>query len=84
MFKAEAISEKSLPGFVVYKPQDLTGGTLIMGPSEQFSGVGHCSVYQFDGQWYFIAHAYDKALNGASKLFMRPIEWVDGWPVIKE
>lgn len=66
------------------KDMALTGGTLIVGPNEQFSGVGHCSVYQFDGQWYFIAHAYDKALNGASKLFMRPIEWVDGWPVIKE
>ncbi|MBE6282996.1 MAG: hypothetical protein E7098_01455 [Mediterranea massiliensis] len=51
MFKAEAISEKSLPGFVVYKPQDLK------------AAVKH---------------------NGASKLFMRPIEWVDGWPVIKE
>lgn len=61
-----------------------TGGTLIVGPNEKYSGVGHCSVYEFNGTWYFIAHGYDKAQNGASKLYLREIKWVDGWPTIVE
>lgn len=54
------------------------------GESERYSGVGHCSVYEWDGKWYIAAHAYDKRKNGASKLFLREIKWVDGWPVIAE
>ena len=47
-------------------------------------GVGHCSVYEMNGKWYFIAHAYDKNVNGASKLYIREIEWKDGWPLITD
>ncbi|MDE5982453.1 MAG: family 43 glycosylhydrolase [Duncaniella sp.] len=60
------------------------GGTLLAAESERYSGVGHCSVYEWDGKWYIAAHAYDKRKNGASKLFLREIKWVDGWPVIAE
>lgn len=61
-----------------------TGGTLLVGESDRYSGVGHCSVYKFGDKWYFAAHAYDKRKRGASKLFLREINWVDGWPVIAE
>jgi GH43 family beta-xylosidase len=37
-----------------------------------------------NGKWYFIAHAYDKNVNGASKLYIREIEWKDGWPLITD
>ena len=57
------------------------GGTLVIGPDEKYSGVGHCSVYEFGGRWIFAAHGYDKAKNGASKLVVRDIAWDDeGWP----
>ena len=59
---------------------DKGGGTLLYGPDSEFFGIGHCSVYEFDGQWYFVSHAYDKSLNGQARLFIRPIEFdKDGW-----
>lgn len=61
-----------------------TGGTLIVGESDKYSGVGHCAVYDFGGKWYFVAHAYDKARRGASKLFLKEIRWEEGWPVIAD
>lgn len=64
------------------KPMTECGGEIIVGESPEYSGVGHCSVYDIDGQWYFIAHAYDKSKRGASKLFLRPLTWVDGWPTL--
>lgn len=61
------------------------GGTLLIGPNDDFSGVGHCSVYNFDGEWIFASHGYDKSKNGASKLVIRSIEWDDeGWPSLRE
>ena len=59
-----------------------TGGTVLVAESPDYSGVGHCSVYEFDGKWYLIAHGYDKRRNGASKLYIRELNWVDGWPEI--
>ena len=66
------------------KPMTETGGSIIAGETDRYSGIGHCGVYEFDGKWYIIAHAYDKQLNGASKLFLRPIRWDNGWPQISE
>lgn len=66
------------------KDMAATGGNILVGESERYSGVGHCSVYKFGDKWYIAAHAYDKSRRGASKLFLHEIDWVDGWPVIKE
>lgn len=66
------------------RPMTECGGEIIVGESPAYSGVGHCSVYEIDGKWYFIAHAYDKSRRGASKLFLREIKWEDGWPVISD
>ena len=60
------------------------GYEVIVGESENYSGVGHCSVYEFDGKWIIAAHGYDKRHNGASKLYIRELEWMEGWPVVKE
>lgn len=62
------------------KPMTEGGGEILIGATPQYSGIGHCSVYEIDGKWYFIAHAYDKSRHGASKLFIRPLRWRDGWP----
>ncbi len=63
-------------------PMTECGGEILVGPNTEYNGVGHCGVYEMDGKWYFIAHAYDKALRGASKLFLRELKWKDGWPII--
>lgn len=59
-----------------------TGGTILVAEGPDYSGVGHCSVYDFGGKWYIAAHGYDKRRNGASKLYLREIDWKDGWPEI--
>lgn len=61
---------------------DEGGGTLLFGPNNLYYGVGHCSVYDFDGQTYFVSHAYDKAHDGRAKLFIRTLSFTcDGWIV---
>ncbi|MCM1448918.1 MAG: family 43 glycosylhydrolase [Clostridiales bacterium] len=64
------------------KDMALAGGTTLAMPDEAYAGIGHCSVYNFDGQWYIVAHAYDRSKNGASKLFLKKLEWSNGWPGI--
>ena len=52
------------------------GGTLLIGPSEEFYGIGHCSVYRvvrMDNEWYFVAHAYDASRNGNARLYMKKL-----------
>lgn len=61
-----------------------SGGTPVVGPNGQYSGVGHCAVVTFDGKDYIYCHAYNKDFDYASKLIVREIEWSeDGWPVVK-
>lgn len=58
------------------------GGTVLIAETDDYVGVGHCGVYQFDGQWLFIAHGYAKANRGQSQLVLMNIEWQDGWPLL--
>lgn len=61
------------------------GGTYLAGPCEEFFGIGHCSAYEFDGQWYFVSHAYDVKENGRAKLFIRKMQFdKDGWIEIEK
>lgn len=61
---------------------DQGGGTPLFGPNNIYYGIGHCSVYDFDGQTFFIAHAYEKAHGGRAKLFIRPLHFDSkGWIV---
>lgn len=66
------------------KDMAATGGTILVAEGPDYSGVGHCSVYDFDGKWYLAAHGYDKRRNGVSKLYLRELKWEDGWPEIME
>lgn len=60
------------------------GGTVLLEADDDYAGIGHCSVYEFGGQWYIVAHAYSKAHNGASKLFIRKMKFdAEGWPVLE-
>lgn len=57
------------------------GGTLVLAGNKDWPGVGHCAVYNFDGQDYIIFHAYDVSDNGKPKLKIRKLNWDDeGWP----
>lgn len=59
------------------------GGTLLIGSDDQYAGVGHCGMTKFDGHWIFVAHGYDKDLNGRSKLVIRDMTFKRGWPVLE-
>jgi len=66
------------------RPMEKGGGTLLFGPDAENFGIGHCSSYQFNGQWYFVSHAYRKDTNGGAKLFIRKISFdKKGW-IVKE
>lgn len=59
------------------------GGTLLIEGNENWYGVGHNSVYNFDGKDYYFSHAYDAKDNGAPKLVIKEITWTDGWPTVE-
>ncbi|WP_290382129.1 family 43 glycosylhydrolase [uncultured Muribaculum sp.] len=66
------------------KRMELGGGTYLYGPDDTYFGVGHCAAYEFDGQPYFISHAYEKDQNGRAKLFIRPLAFdKEVWIVTK-
>ncbi|WP_111640943.1 arabinan endo-1,5-alpha-L-arabinosidase [Marinimicrobium alkaliphilum] len=60
------------------------GGTLVLGPNDEYYGVGHNSAYTFDGVDYLVFHAYEAADNGRQKLKIAEMQWQDGWPVVDE
>ena len=62
---------------------DKGGGTLVIAGNERWPGVGHNSVYSFDGHDYFVTHAYDARDRGWSKLKVLEIRWdAKGWPTL--
>lgn len=64
------------------RPMEKGGGTFLYGPSDNNFGIGHCSAYQFDDQWYFVSHAYNKDANGQAQLFIRKFTFdKKGWIV---
>lgn len=74
---------RSITGpFLDRNGQDMAfgGGTMLVGPTDRYFGMGHNSAYQFDGKWYFICHAYDSEVGARSKLYVRPMTFnKDGW-----
>src|SRR5262245_28086708 len=60
---------------------DKGGGTPVIAGDPRWPGVGHNSVYSFDGRDYFVTHAYDARDNGWSKLRIFELGWDSrGWP----
>ena len=59
------------------------GGTLLLEGNSAWAGVGHNSVYTFDGKDYLVFHAYETADRGLQKLKIAELKWDDaGWPVV--
>jgi arabinan endo-1,5-alpha-L-arabinosidase len=59
------------------------GGSLVIEGNKNWYGVGHNSVFTFDGKDYSFMHGYDASDNGKPKLIVKEITWVDGWPTVK-
>ena len=60
---------------------DAGGGSLVLQGTTAWPGVGHNSVYTFDGKDYLVVHAYDAADNGKPKLKILTLQWDNnGWP----
>lgn len=60
------------------------GGSLVVKGNENYSAIGHNSVYTFDGTDVLVAHAYDLNNQGRPKLVIAELEWdEDGWPVVR-
>jgi len=64
-------------------PMTHGGGTPLLTGNRAWPGVGHNSVYNFDGQDYIIYHGYDATDHGRPKLLIDKLEWdSEGWPVV--
>lgn len=60
------------------------GGSIVLQGDKDWYGVGHNSVYTFDGKDYLVFHGYDAADRGRSKLRVLGLNWdTDGWPGTK-
>ncbi|RZL15027.1 MAG: arabinan endo-1,5-alpha-L-arabinosidase [Pedobacter sp.] len=57
------------------------GGRLVLAGNDQWYGVGHNAVANFEGKDYLIFHGYSAANNGAPKLLSRALKWQNGWPI---
>lgn len=60
------------------------GGSILLQGDSNWYGVGHNGVAHFDGDDYIIYHGYDAADRGISKLQLKKLKWIDGWPVMGE
>lgn len=60
------------------------GGTVLLAGDDQWYGVGHNAVANFDGTDYLVFHAYDASdERGRAKLRIEKLSWdAAGWPSI--
>ncbi len=76
---------KSVTGpYVDKEGKELTsgGGSLVIEGNKNWYGVGHNSVFTFDGKDYTFMHGYDASDKGLPKLIVKEVSWVDGWPSV--
>lgn len=59
------------------------GGSLVIEGNKNWYGVGHNSVFTFDGKDYTFMHGYDASDKGLPKLIVKEVNWEDGWPTVK-
>ena len=59
------------------------GGTVLLTASDRFKGPGGASVYEENGAYFIVYHAYDAQNNGKPALRIQALEWTaDGWPKV--
>ncbi len=59
------------------------GGTEVMASHGDILGPGHPAVLHDGSDWVLIYHYYDELNQGAARLAMNTLDWVDGWPVAR-
>ncbi len=59
------------------------GGTPVLSTDGRFIGPGHASIHEEKGREMLVHHFYDKERGGRSDLRMLPLEWKDGWPLVR-
>lgn len=57
------------------------GGTLLVSGEGRWRGPGHEAVVRAGDVDLLVYHAYDAEVGGWPTLRIRPLTWVDGWPV---
>ena len=61
------------------------GGSVFLKGNKRWPGLGHNSVYSFDGKDYTVLHAYESADKGLQKLKILEMTWDnEGWPHVDE
>lgn len=58
------------------------GGSIVVSGNDNWYGVGHNAVANFNNQDYLVFHGYDASDKGISKLLIRKIKWQNGWPTV--
>ncbi len=59
------------------------GGSLLLGGTAAWPGLGHNGTYTFEGRDYLVFHAYEAADHGLQKLKIAELAWdADQWPVV--
>lgn len=78
-------SEKVTGPYLDKEGKKLTegGGSLVIEGNKNWYGVGHNSVFTFNGQDYTFMHGYDASDRGLPKLIVKEVNWEDGWPVVQ-
>jgi arabinan endo-1,5-alpha-L-arabinosidase len=60
------------------------GGHILLEGDQRWHGVGHNSVYHFNGDDLLVFHGYDGEDNGVAKLRIEKLDWNgDGWPKVR-
>ena len=59
------------------------GGSLVIEGNKNWYGVGHNSVFTFDGKDYTFMHGYDASDKALPKLIVKEITWIDSWPTVQ-
>jgi arabinan endo-1,5-alpha-L-arabinosidase len=59
-------------------------GTLLLRGDRRFRGAGHCAVLRDDDNDYLVYHAYDAQNEGRPTLRISPLQWLDGFPIVRE
>jgi arabinan endo-1,5-alpha-L-arabinosidase len=59
------------------------GGTPVLRGYGSVRGPGHQGVLHEGVNWWLYHHYYDASRGGVSDLSLRPLDWIDGWPVAR-
>lgn len=64
------------------KPMLEGGGTELLATTGNYIGPGGQEVFRRDGRPWLAFHFYNRLQGGTPNLYLAPLEWEDGWPVL--